>query len=116
MDAVSLIIDAHLSLLLLTPSLHVRLEALQTKINEYQRVSNLMERLRGCVALFNDASSSQKGPRASAEVAAGMVAPSKKKKQLPPQKPLTKHRQRWNRMVSDLHDGVESYNIEEFVL
>ncbi|KAI8851161.1 hypothetical protein BC829DRAFT_127863 [Chytridium lagenaria] len=96
LDVLTLIIDSNLSAVLLSASLQERFEGLAEVLNVDMKVMSLLERrLKESLVPFN-------------------APPKKQKKKVEGADKEDQHRQRWKRMVADVHDGVGKYSMEVF--
>ncbi|KAI8622759.1 hypothetical protein BC830DRAFT_1087672 [Chytriomyces sp. MP71] len=94
-DVLNLIMDAHMTTILLTPTLQSLVLRIKTCVDSDVALFSLLERkLRGCLSVF--------------ELPAAKAAGDKDKKQEVGQE----LRQRWKRMVAQVNDGVGSYAVE----
>lgn len=92
----SLILDAHLSKIMLSHSTKTVLESIEALVkNEIDAICLLEKNLRGCLMPFHIKST---------------VIESKTSKNVP----ITKGRERWDRLVQQMNDPIELYGIELF--
>jgi hypothetical protein len=112
MDALSMVIDSHLSTILLTPSLQTRLDSIKSILSDDMRVISLLERkLKGCLAAFHIPEETRKAGKLAADMALaeGTTEDGRAVRDQVEGKAL---RMRWKRMVHDVQDGVGRYAVE----
>ncbi|KAJ3117543.1 hypothetical protein HK100_000800 [Physocladia obscura] len=104
-DVVNLIVDMHLTMILLTPSLQNLLLRLKECVElDLKMFSVLERRLNGCLAVFELPAGGKKQIETEA------------KKEKKPESSGLELRQRWKRMVSQVNDGVGGYAKNIFTL
>ncbi|KAJ3070727.1 hypothetical protein HDU98_006248 [Podochytrium sp. JEL0797] len=107
-DVINLIIDVHLTTILLTPSLHDLVVRLQVCVSSDLTMFNMMQRrLNGCLSVF------ELSEAAKTKAATSMAGLSGDQKSAKKQEVVgTELRRRWKRMVAQVNDGVGSYAVE----
>ncbi|KAJ3021550.1 UNVERIFIED_CONTAM: Nucleolar protein 11 [Siphonaria sp. JEL0065] len=107
-DVVNLIIDVHLTTILLTPSLHELIERLKVCISSDLHMFNMMQRkLNGALSVFELSEAAKTKAAASVAGLSGDQKVQKKQEVVG-----TELRKRWKRMVAQVNDGVGSYAVE----
>ncbi|KAI9337962.1 hypothetical protein BDR26DRAFT_863362 [Obelidium mucronatum] len=107
-DVVNLIIDVHLTTILLTPSLHQLVERLRVCISSDLHMFHMMHRkLTGALSVFEVSESAKNKAAISVTGLSGDQKVQKKQEVVG-----TELRKRWKRMVAQVNDGVGSYAVE----
>ncbi|KAJ3084502.1 hypothetical protein HDU99_000504 [Rhizoclosmatium hyalinum] len=107
-DVINLIIDVHLTTILLTPSLHELVQRLKACINSDLHVFDMMQRkLNGCLSAFELSEVAKNKAAASVAGLSGDQKIAKKQEVVG-----TELRKRWKRMVAQVNDGVGTYAVE----
>ncbi|KAJ3208085.1 tRNA:m(4)X modification enzyme TRM13 [Entophlyctis luteolus] len=103
-DVANVVIDGHLTVILLTPSLQQLLERLKKCVESDLRLFGVLERrLNGCLSVFEQQQQQQQQKLDEVQKSGSR----KKGHEL---------RHRWKRMVAQLNDGVGNYAIETMTI